>query len=53
MRPLFWPVGPPRALALPRLRPSRDLLLAALVAASTMTVAWTSAMVAAVVIITG
>jgi hypothetical protein len=51
MRPLFWPSRPARAFALAR--PPRDILLAGVVAAGTVTVAWTSAMVAAILIMNG
>lgn len=51
MRPFFWPSRPIAiAITAPTFRPSRDLVLAALVAAGTMTVAWATAMIAALLI---
>jgi hypothetical protein len=54
MRPLFWPTGRIRAatLALPAFRPSRDLMLAILVAIGVMAASWTAAMAAAFIILT-
>lgn len=53
MRPLFWPSRRPQAVAIaaPAFRPSRDLVLAALVAFATMATSWATAMIAAFIIL--